>query len=175
LGNKQKNLGAFVLKGKNMPSNILVVENDKAFRKTLCDYLEIEGYKIIETQVIPEAEKELHSHHFDAAVVDVRMQNDENVFDWSGLILARFIAGYAIPVIILTAFDKPEDVARAYKVAPGIEPPYAFISKYDQHFLEKVSKKLGEVAISRGGVSRWLHQNWDKLVGLFAGIFKKAY
>jgi CheY-like chemotaxis protein len=156
-----------------MGSNILIVENNDGFRKTLSDHLTIEGYKVLETQVIAEARGNLSNHKFNAAIVDVRMKNDDDKFDWSGLILAREIAGKNIPVVILSAYDRPADIERAYNVATGVKPPYAFISKNDPDYLEKVSEKLKEIAIHPKGAGQWLKQNWESLVEVVLSVVKK--
>lgn len=159
-----------------MISSILVVENDKDFRKTVCDYLIIAGYKVSETEFLPQAEEMLKSHKFDAAIVDVRMKDDENSFDWSGLVLARTIAGYKVPVVILTAHDSTDDVERAYTVAPGVKPPAAFISKNDPHYLEKLSQRIEELAVSlKVRPGNWLKQNWEKLADFIIGVLKKIF
>ncbi len=102
------------------------------------------------------------------------MKDDEDKFDWSGLVLARSIAGYKIPAIILTSHDNPNDVERAYSVAPGIDPPYAFISKNSSNYLEQVSEKLGEIVVPRKTFLGWLKRNSESLVEIILNIFKKV-
>ncbi len=154
---------------------ILIVEDDDDFRKTLCERLKLVGYSISEARIIAQAETLSENNFFDAAVVDVRMKDESDEFDWSGLVLARTLGGLDIPVIILSSYDRKEDIERAYTVAPGVKAPYAFISKLDANYFEKLLIKLSELSNNPKGKNHWLKKNWTKIADTILVIIRKLF
>ena len=144
-----------------MAPKILFVENDPIFASTLEDALKQKGYRLVKAASVQEAHSKIQKQRgIKAAVIDVRMEEEKNLEDWSGLILARWIAGMDIPVIILSAYDEREYVWHAFDVAPGVEPPYAFVSKNSPDWQEELSQALKEVIEVRQRRKWWLDALW---------------
>jgi len=113
-----------------MLGEILIVEDNKHYGDTLVETLSKMGYSTFLAEGVQEALQVLEGrgHRIGAAIVDVHLSGDEDM-DWSGLALARDIGARNIPVIVLSAYDEPDDKARAFGVGPGVPPPVAFLSK----------------------------------------------
>lgn len=134
---------------------VLFVENDPKFAATLEDALKQRGYIPVKAASVQEARSKIqHQRGVQAAIIDVRLKDEKTPEDWSGLVLARGIARVGIPVIILSAHDNPEDIQRAFDVAPGVEPPYAFVSKNSPAWLKALDQTLQEVIEARQA-QRW--------------------
>lgn len=107
---------------------ILLVENDAGYRATLRDGLEEAGYRIIETSDAESALDAIADSKPNVAIVDVRLVNDEDPHDHSGLKLIRKLPT-DLPVIVITAHNDAQAVRNAYAPAPGLPTPKAFLFK----------------------------------------------
>jgi predicted nucleotide-binding protein len=123
-------------------ARILFADNDPDFLKTRCEYLEQEGYNVITASTPIEARDLLLQGMVDLAVLDVRLEDDDDEKDTSGLILARELA-LSVPKIILTGFPSV-DAAREALGSKGNGLPLAvdFIAKSEgPKALEEAVKK----------------------------------
>ena len=82
---------------------LLFADNDPDFLKTRSEFLEREGYRVIPANTFTEARRVLEKGDVDLAILDLRLENDEDKKDTSGLTLAKEVAP-EVPKIILTAF-----------------------------------------------------------------------
>jgi CheY-like chemotaxis protein len=147
-----------------MSINVLVLENQADFRQTLCEHIRAAGYRPKEALTLPEISPLISRLHFLAAVIDVRMKDDKDPHDWSGLVEARLIAGSKVPVIILSAYDSAEDVERAYTVSFRELAPRAFISK-NSDWPGRLKEELAKIRAEQPrGWSIRLKDFWDGLV-----------
>jgi CheY-like chemotaxis protein len=159
-----------------MQPRILVLENDNDFRVLICERLQAAGYQTAEALVKSQVSASLSRFRFAAAIVDVKLQDETDPFDWSGLVLARHIAGSNVPVIILTAYDDSEAVGRAYQVAPGVQPPYAFISKNASDWREKLTTTLAEITDIRSPRWwTWLKEHGEDIASALIRILKRVF
>jgi len=112
-------------------ANILFADNDPDFLETRREYLEREGY-IVTTASTPLEAKNLLLHgRIDLAVLDIRLEHDDDERDTSGLVLAREVA-LSVPKIILTGFPSVEAARDALGTRLDALPPAVdFISKLD--------------------------------------------
>jgi len=149
---------------------ILFVENDQTFGETGCDLLKRCGYRCLRAITPVQAEASLKSHQIDAAIIDVRLRDEEDREDWSGLTLARTVAERGIPVIILSAYDTKEDIDRAFDVAPDVPPPYGFVSKNRPDWSKCLTQMLEE-ALSEKKKSWW--RKGIDFVGAWGGTMIK--
>jgi len=154
-----------------MKKRVLLVENDDAFRSTVEDLLKRLGYEVVSASVPAEALAHVERHNVDAAIIDVRLRDEEDTEDWSGLVLARDVADRGVPVIILSAYDTWEDVERAFDVAPGMEKPYAFVSKNTTDWEKRLAAELKDaLSARRGGLGKYFAviyqyiQGWRAIV-----------
>ena len=154
---------------------ILIVENDGNFRKTLRECLVIAGFSVVEATTRTQAESVAHQQKYSAIIMDVRLSNDGDEHDWNGLVSARYFGQRKVPVIILSAFDKQEDIDRAYNVAPRVPPPDAFISKNDPHWGEKVVATLNEILESQKGTKSWFSRNWEQIMDFLLGLAGRLF
>jgi len=108
---------------------ILFADNQTSFLEVRKEFLEKVGYKVITADNPDKAKKILEQGTVDLAILDIRLVDDNDPSDNSGLILAKNVAR-SIPKIILTAFPTWEGVREA--LGPdldGIPPAVDFIYK----------------------------------------------
>jgi nucleoside phosphorylase/CheY-like chemotaxis protein len=116
--------------------NILLLENDPDFRSVLNEWLESEGYKVFAASNVDEAEELLLRKNLviHLIITDLRVTNDNDPNDFSGLGFARVFAT-TIPKIILTAYTTSSVVVEALRpqLSDGsdqiLPPAIDFLSK----------------------------------------------
>jgi CheY-like chemotaxis protein len=123
---------------------ILFADNDEEFLGSRREFLEQEGFKIVPALDPTEARNILEQRNIDLAILDLRLLNDKDDKDFSGLDLAKRVAP-SIPKIILTRFATVEAVREA--LGPQLEslpPAVDFIAKQEgpQALLTAVRKAL---------------------------------
>jgi len=108
---------------------ILFADNQPKFVKVRKEFLEDRGFKVVAATSPSEAWKSVRHQRPDLAVIDIRLTDDDDENDISGIILAKEMDP-AIPKIILTGFPTWELVNES--LGPQVEGlPIAvdFISK----------------------------------------------
>ena len=95
-------------------ATILFADNDPDFLKTRSEFLEQEDYLVIPAGDPTEARRKLETGRIDLAIVDIRLVNDDDEKDTSGLVLAMEVAR-SVPKIILTGFPSYEYVREVLK------------------------------------------------------------
>ncbi len=133
---------------------VLVAENDPAYRESLVkDVLEPEGYTVYQAESIEEAKKILKDELIHLAIIDIRLENDDDPNDKSGLKFAEEIDPI-IAKIVLTAYPPGGILAGAFpsKTWLGIDDSKdRFMEVYlankadaPTYLLKKVKKALNE-------------------------------
>jgi len=92
-------------------ATILFADNDPRFRETMSELLEQEGYLIVPATDPTEARRKLELGGIDLAILDIRLVDDGDEKDTSGLDLAKEVALFVPRVFILSGFleeHKPE-------------------------------------------------------------------
>jgi CheY-like chemotaxis protein len=97
---------------------ILFADNDENFLETRRESLEQEGYKVMPALGPDEAREILKQSEIDIAIIDIRLLNDKDEKDLSGLNLAKIIPP-RIPKIILTNFPNVDEAREA--LAPQLD------------------------------------------------------
>lgn len=113
-----------------MSKLLLLADNDQSYLKTVQKILEREDYRIIPAATVAEARRILNQGSVDLAILDIRLVNDHDEKDVSGLTLAKEETGRDIPKIILTNFPSVDAVREA--LGPhlqGLPPAVAFVGK----------------------------------------------
>ncbi|MEM7111280.1 MAG: response regulator [Chloroflexota bacterium] len=87
--------------------DILIVENDPLVLEGNQLLFELEGYRVFTAVSVAEAVAILDHNHIDLAVIDVRLSNDHDTYDRSGIELAEQMPPEVAKVLI-TAFHKFE-------------------------------------------------------------------
>ncbi len=90
---------------------VLIADNDAGYRDTLAEYLRGAGYEVVEADSPTRARYILGEGMVDVAILDVRMRDDSDPLDRSGLELALNVTS-EIPKIILTSFPTLHDVRK---------------------------------------------------------------
>jgi CheY-like chemotaxis protein len=122
---------------------ILFADNDTDFLRTRKEFLEKEGYEIIPATSPSEAKKIFEQWKISLAILDLRLVNDDDEKDVSGLNLAKDEAYRTIPKIILTGFPSYEAVREALgPTIEGLPPAFDFLAKKEgPEVLVKAIKK----------------------------------
>jgi len=117
-----------VSKGK--PWSILIADNDIDFLETRAEYLEEEGYQVLSASSLEEARQLLAEARIHLAILDIRMVDDDDEKDTSGLTLAKDPTYRSVPKIILTDYPTYEAVREALGLAiDGLPPAVGFLDK----------------------------------------------
>jgi DNA-binding response OmpR family regulator len=115
-----------------MPTpRILIADNDSLFAEGCAEFLENSGYRVKTVFNFTDAGAALEKGDVHLAILDMRLINDRDDNDLSGLILARS-SDPLIPKIILTAYQRWDLVRGALGPAEA-EPPAAvsFVAKQE--------------------------------------------
>ena len=102
------------------PKRVLLADNDSDYRRSLCGLLVLEGYLVEEAGTPTEALEKLARDHFDLVLADLRLQDDTDINDISGMEVAKRASGIGIPCILVTAFPTV-DLARLALRSRGAE------------------------------------------------------
>ena len=110
---------------------ILLADNDADFLTTCAEHLESAGYAVVRASSLDEARQLVRTEWVHLAILDVRLQRDDDEKDRSGLSLAAEL-GPSVPKIILTRFPQHQDVRQALLPVPGGLPlALDFVDKRD--------------------------------------------
>jgi len=112
---------------------VLLVDNDEHFLEMERRKLQGDGYKVIPATSPDEARQVLDKGSVDIAIIDIRLLNDRDENDWSGIELANSIAP-SIPKLIFTAYPSTEAAREALRVKfDGLPPATDFLAKAEGH------------------------------------------
>lgn len=110
---------------------VLLVDNDLEFLHTRSEFLERNGCQTRLTEDPVEAERLINARQVDIAVVDLRLLNDDDEKDLSGLSLAKNTTP-SVPKIIMTRFPTVEAVRQSLRQSFDTLPPAVdFVSKQE--------------------------------------------
>ncbi len=112
---------------------ILFADNNPLFLKIRSELLERAGYAILRASSVEEAKRILRDELVDIAVFDIRLEDDLDSNDTSGLDLAKDPAYRSVPKIILTAHPTYEHVREALgPVLDSLPPAVDFLAKKEE-------------------------------------------
>src|SRR5262245_51690656 len=135
------------------PNRILFADNDDRFRSTRAEFLQ-DSYEVIEARSVQEAEQYLRDNRIHLAIFDLRLEDDDDTGDISGLTLAKEAAYRAVPKIILTGFPSVEAMRAA--LAPKLEGlPLAV------DFLAKQDGPYALLQAVESAFAQHVYINWD--------------
>jgi predicted nucleotide-binding protein len=125
-------------------ATIFFADNDPEFLEARKIILEQEGYRVIATSNLEEARRLFEGANPDLAILDVRMMNDDDGNDRSGILFATEI-GRSAPKIMLTGYPSKKNVLESLK--PEIRDKFSivnFVAKNDgaATLLRAVQKEL---------------------------------
>jgi DNA-binding response OmpR family regulator len=140
---------------------ILLADNDADFLETRAEFLENAGYRVFKAYTLEQAQQLLADVYVHLSILDIRMMNDDDERDRSGLNLARNPVYRPVPKIMLTGFPTYQDVREALgPVIDGLPPAVNFLSKKEgpQAMIRAVEQTLDQHV----RVNWNLHINWDQ-------------
>jgi len=154
-------------------AKILFAENDRDFLETRGEFLERAGYTVIPALSPTEARKKLEEENPDLAILDIRLINDDDEKDNSGVELAKEISR-SVPVLILTGYPSSDYIRQTLRPQLNGSPAaYDFLAKEDgaavmltavKQALE-ITKAREKVLVSAAlKVTRW--EQWRLVVGM---------
>jgi CheY-like chemotaxis protein/predicted phosphodiesterase len=103
---------------------ILVADNSLEYCKSLESLLTAYGFRVIVASSVEEAKTKINTDPLDLIIADLRLTNDNDDYDFSGLEVTRKASEIGIPCIIVTAFPSIEVTREALRTR-GVEPPHA--------------------------------------------------
>lgn len=130
---------------------IVFADNDRDFLETRKGVLERVGLEVISASTLSRAREALARPDIDLAILDVRLENDDDDKDISGLLLATEERFLDIPKLILTV-NEEEEALKSLEAQGGPLPLYVdFVGKREgpEAMLAAVSKILAARTASR--------------------------
>jgi len=128
---------------------ILLADNDETFLQNAREFIESRGYQVICATTSAAAKDILENVPIALAILDYRLDNDDDERDKSGLKLAQETMNLNVPKIILTRFDKYEYAVESLR--PGKEGTVAidFVVKQDglEKLLDAVERTLTKARV----------------------------
>lgn len=113
-----------------MQKIILLMDNDASFLDTYARLLKEEGYMVLQASTVEAAEALLQQRRLHLGIFDIRMLDEDDQNDLSGLLLARNPAYRHLPKLMLTGYPSYEYVREAMGAAESALPAAVnFISK----------------------------------------------
>lgn len=106
-------------------ATILVADNEQSFRNLWAELLSQEGYQVRTAGNPTDAQRMLEQGGIDLAVLDLRLSDDDEEQDVSGLKVAEVAP--SIPKIILTAYSNVEVVRKTFEKHLAVD----FVSKIE--------------------------------------------
>jgi len=112
-----------------MAKKIMLADNKELELNERKEFLEKEGYQVYPACTFTEARNILEKRKIDLAIIDLRLDDDDDERDVSGLTLAK-TTDQKIPKIILTKFPAHGAVREALAASPnGLPPAVDFVDK----------------------------------------------
>ncbi len=133
---------------------ILLADNTPAFLETYGTFLEGNGYDVLLARTPDEARDHLENGRIHFAVLDLRMVNDNDELDKSGLQIAKTVAR-SVPKMILTNYPVYQDVVEVMRrdvhhLQPAVE------------FMDKKKTTLDELAATiSSSLRQYMLINWE--------------
>jgi CheY-like chemotaxis protein len=146
----------------HMKKSVLVADNLPEDLATCQRILISAGYDVHVAHTLDEARDAMNNWRFDLAIIDLRLCDDKDANDLSGLILAKEKAFRHIPKIILTAFAVGFSELREVlgPVVDELPPTVAFVKKDErpQVLLEIIRQTLETWPRLRAAMSKLSEQ-----------------
>jgi DNA-binding response OmpR family regulator len=145
---------AYAKGSKAVPrGRILFADNNADFRTTRARLLH-PHYQVLEASSVQEAEQCLHERWVHLAILDIRLEDDSDKKDISGLQLAQAPAYRALPKIILTSYATVEAARVALGPVLGGLPPAV-------NFLQKDEGAEAMIAAIEESLAHHVRINWN--------------
>jgi two-component system KDP operon response regulator KdpE len=100
---------------------LLLADNNQDYRESVRGLLELEENEVVEAASEEEAIRILEDQKIDLVLADLRLTDDADTYDFSGLRLAKVASQMRVPVLIVTSFPTVDATRLALRSA-GREP-----------------------------------------------------
>ncbi len=139
---------------------VLFVDNDPDFLDTRAEFLENAGYRVMKAYTLEQARQLLADARVHLIILDIRMVNEDDEKDTSGLTLAKDPAYRPLPKIILTGYPSYKYVREVLGPAlEGLPPAVDFLAKDEG---PGAMIQAAARAFAQHVRLNWdLHINWD--------------
>lgn len=94
---------------------VLLADNQHEYRRSLYLFLELEDYVVHEADSLSKATEILGKERLDLVLADLRLGDEEDDRDFSGLAVAKAAAAKGIPCIMITGYPTVEAVRLALR------------------------------------------------------------
>jgi DNA-binding response OmpR family regulator len=132
---------------------LLLADNDPDYSATCAEFLRSVGYQVHTAASPAEAGQLLEAVRVHLAILDLRLSDDDDQKDKSGLTLAKETAR-SIPKLILTKFPIHQDVREALKLDAEVLPPAV-------DYVDKKEGLNGLLRVIEQALAKHVRINWD--------------
>lgn len=146
---------------------ILVADNDPTWLHNLSDIIQNAGYDVIPAKNYKEAMAIIGNHDAELAVVDLRLEEDEDKSDISGLHVAED-TDRTVPKIIVSGFSNIKDAAEHLKLdLEGFPTILDFVEKtqVSRRLIPSIQRaiklKKTLLSVAQGKVTSQLNKDYD--------------
>lgn len=155
---------------------VLLADNHLDFLKTRAEFLTAAGYQVLKASTLDETQRILSEEYIHVAILDIRMVNDDDAQDTSGLTLAKDPAFKHITKIIFTDYPTYEYAREVLKpTQDGFAAAVTFLAKKEGPgaMIKAVQEVLKDyVHINPNLRIRWRHRHgihsFVQLLGIVA-------
>jgi DNA-binding response OmpR family regulator len=137
-----------------MPKTILIADNHTELLEVRSEYLQNAGFRVLCADSPAAARNLLAAEWVHLAILDIRLSNDQDPYDISGLQIAVDPAFGGIPKIMLTNYPDFEYVRKAMLPAVAGLPPAV-------DFLTKSEGPEAMVAAVHSALAKYSQTNWE--------------
>ena len=97
----------------SIDKNILLIDNNKNYLDTVSEWLSINGYSVFPAISIDDAKQIFETISIQLIITDIRVDDDGDVYDRSGLYFAQSIA-QTIPKVLMTSYPSYDIIKKAF-------------------------------------------------------------
>lgn len=148
-----------IIMTQHPPKRILLADNDPDYLKSLSTLLDLEGYLVEKAATPTEALEKLGQDRFDLILVDLRLRDQSDTTDISGMEVAKRASSLGIPCIIVTAFPTVEMARLALRsrgaesfatdLIPKADGPQALLDSINITMKNSSEQRLGNSSQGR--------------------------
>jgi len=124
-----------------MKKTVLIIENDEKYLATVSEILEENDYRVLKASSIKEAERLLEKDYFHLILSDIRMKDDDNPDDYSGIKLMSEKKYKHTLKIFMTSYEEYENSVRTLGMGADAKQLAIYLFSKDNKpklFLKKI-------------------------------------
>ena len=144
-----------------MRKRVLYADNNQIHLDTRSEFLELEGYQVFKASSPQQAEQIMERENIHLALLDIRLVDDNDEGDISGILIAKDKRYKSVTKIFVTGYPTFESINEAYGALVKGEPiAYSFLAKKEgpEAMLEDVRSAFNDAV----GINWELAIEWDE-------------